>query len=110
MTNLEKLLEYIDLVKKESDKGEALSNAIENSEIQWGWKYGRPRGGSFARSDYWHPMYEFIWEAANIAGQNNPCWQVAVQLKDLSPEDKRKVLEQARNNILWLLEESPLKK
>lgn len=101
MTNLEKILEYLELVKEEI-KDKDLSNAIESAEVRWGWKYGFPRGGSFARSDYWHPAYEYIWEAANIAGKHNPCWQVAVELKEASAEDKAKILNQAIETVNWL--------
>jgi len=101
MNNLEKLLEYLTLVKEEL-KEQSLSSAIESAEIKWGWKYGFPRGGSFARSNYWHPAYEFIWEAANEAGKHNPCWQVAVELKDLSAADKELVIDKAIDNLQWL--------
>ena len=109
MNNLEQLLEFLELVRKHSDEGHTLSYAIEAAEGEWGWKYGFPRGGSMARSAYWHPMYEFIWEAANVAGVHNPCYQVAEQLADRSVRERKTILDAAEQNIRWLLEESPLK-
>jgi hypothetical protein len=108
VTNLDKLLEYLGYVQEQlsDDSDQNLSAAIEQAEIRWGWKYGTPRGGSFARSNYWHPAYEFIWEAANEVGKHNPCWQVAVELADLSPEDKETTVKKALDNIRWLKDET----
>lgn len=105
MTNLEKLREYLELVQEEI-KTHSLSEAIEVADMRWGWKYGQPRGGSFARSEFWHPAYEAIWEAANIAGKHNPCWQVAVELREVSAKEKGEIVEQAFRHLSWLEEET----